>query len=222
MYVRKVLLFALAMGLFPALPAAAQFSLDLDIMSRYVWRGADFGNSPSIQPGISYTVGGLEIGTWAAVATTGNPDGYEVDWFAAYTFETDAGDIGISLTDYTFPVPGAGDYFDSDSHYIEAGLEYSGIAGTPLSIFAGMFLTDNDNNSVYLELGYDAEPLHFFVGMTPAESDMYVTSGPAVINVGFGSGKTISVSDTFSFDVTYDVILNPYAEDLFFLVGISL
>ncbi|MDG5768224.1 hypothetical protein QA596_12225 [Balneolales bacterium ANBcel1] len=220
MYTRKVLLFTLALGLLPVMPAAAQVNLDLDIMSRFVWRGAEFGGSPSIQPGLSYTIGGLEVGTWAAIATTGDPDGYEVDWFAAYTFGTDAGDFTVSISDYSFPVPGE-DYFSSDAHFVEAGLEYSGIAGTPFSLFGGVFLTDNDNNSVYLELGYDADPIHLFFGMTPAESDMYATSGPAVINVGFGSGRTVQVSDTFSFDISYDVILNPYAEDLFFLVGIS-
>lgn len=202
--------------------ALAQVSLNLDIMSRYVWRGADFGNSPSFQPEISYSAGGFEIGTWAAVATTGDPAGYEVDFFASYTFETGAGDLSLMVTDYTFPVPGVGDYFSSDAHFIEAGVGYSGIAGTPLSFFAGMFLTNDDDNSMYLELGWDAEPIGFFIGMTPTESAMYGTSGAAIINTGISTSRTLKITDSFEIELSSSVILNPYAEDLFFLVGFSL
>lgn len=209
-------------GLFTATPALAQVNLGIDVMSRYIWRGTDFGNSPSLQPELTYTRGGFEIGTWAALPSTGNPDGYEIDWFASYTFETGAGDLSFSLSDYTFPVPGIGNYFTSDAHYIEAGVGLSGIGNTPFGFSAGMFLTSNDNNSVYLELAYDAEPIGFFVGMTPAQSDMYGTSGAALINLGITSGTSIPLTSMFSLDLNYSVIVNPYTEDVFFLVGFSL
>ena len=38
-------------------------------MSRYIWRGTDYGHSPSIQPTLSLTAGGFEIGGWGAIAT---------------------------------------------------------------------------------------------------------------------------------------------------------
>ncbi len=221
-FISKKVFFCILMTAAMSGPAYAQVSVNLDIMSRYVWRGADFGNSPSLQPEISYTHGGLEIGTWAAVATTGDLDGYEVDFFASYTFETGAGDLSLYLTDYTFPVPGAGDYFSSDAHYIEAGIGFSDIADLPLSFFAGMFLTNDDDNSMYFELAYDSEPIGFFVGMTPTESALYGTSGPAVINTGITAGRTLKVSESLEIGLSSSVILNPYAEDLFFLVGFSL
>ncbi|MDI6403015.1 hypothetical protein QLX67_13495 [Balneolaceae bacterium ANBcel3] len=205
-----------------ALPAAAQVSAGVDVMSRYIWRGTDFGNSPSIQPEITYTIGGFEVGTWAAIPTLGDPDGYELDWFASYTFETGAGDISLMIADYTFPVPGVGDYFDSDAHYVEAGLAFSNIGQSPFSFFGGIFVHNDDDNSVYLELSYDAEPIGFYLGMTPMESAMYDTSGPAIINVGITAGQSIKITDSFSLDLTYDVIVNPYSEDVFFLIGFSL
>ncbi len=218
---QKMVLFIFAIGLIPVMPAMGQLSLDLDIASRYVWRGFDFGDSPSIQPELSYTIGGLEVGTWAAIATNGDPAGYEVDWFASYTVETDAGDLGFMLTDYTFPVPGMGDYLSSDAHFVEAGVEYSGIGGTPFSLFGGMFIHGDDDNSVYLEMAYDAEPVGFFIGMTPGESAEYGTTGAEIINLGITTGKTVDISEGLSVDLTYDVILNPHAEDLFFLVTLS-
>ncbi len=220
-YVKKGLFCAvLIAGVMPG-SVSAQVGVGVDIMSRYVWRGADFGNSPSIQPEITYSYRGLEIGSWAAVATTGNPDGYEVDWFASYTFGTGAGDLSLYLTDYTFPVPEAGGYFSSESHFLEAGVGISDIAGLPLDLFAGMFLTNDDDNSVYLEMAYNLEMISFHVGMTPGESAMYGTSGPAVINTGISAGKSVKISESFELGLSTSIILNPYSEDLFFLIGVS-
>ena len=47
---------------------AQELSLGADMVSRYVWRGTDFGQSASIQPDLAYTFGGFEIGTWASYA----------------------------------------------------------------------------------------------------------------------------------------------------------
>ena len=45
---------------------AAQFDVSCDLYNRYVWRGTDFGNAPTIQPGISFSSGPLTIGAWSA------------------------------------------------------------------------------------------------------------------------------------------------------------
>ena len=48
------------------------FDVGADIMSRYVWRGTQFGgSSPSIQPFTSLSIGNLEIGAWGAYSTGG-------------------------------------------------------------------------------------------------------------------------------------------------------
>ncbi len=212
--------------LFMSAPAYAQWNLGLDIASRYVWRGFEFGNSPSLQPELSYTTGGLEVGIWGAFATSGDPDGTEVDLFASYTFETSAGDFSLMVTDYTFPVHhtgllGSETWFDGDAHFVEVGLGYEGPESFPISFFAGMFVHNDDDNSVYLELGYEVGEFGLFVGMTPMESEAYETTGPGIINMGFGTSRTIKVTDSFDFDLTSALSLNPYAENLFFVVGIS-
>ena len=38
------------------------WSVSCDVASKYVWRGTDFGNSPSVQPSILYTSGSLTLG----------------------------------------------------------------------------------------------------------------------------------------------------------------
>ena len=198
----------------------AQVNLGVDVMSRYVWRGADFGNSPSIQPEISASLGNFEIGTWAAFATTGDPDGTEVDWFISYTLDlNDSGSIELLVNDYTFPVgPG---YFSSDEHFIETTIGYSGPDRFPISLSAGIFVANDDDNSAYIELGYDTGPFDLVFGFTPAESELYGTTGAGVINLGFNTSREVQISDQFSMDLMGSVKTNPYAETLFFVFGIG-
>ena len=226
-YTIRVILFTMALGLMPVVPAIAQIDMGADIMSRYVWRGAEFGNSPSLQPELAYTSGGLEIGVWGAYATTGNPDGTEVDLFASYTFDTDNGAFSVMVTDYTFPVhhntaTGNETWLSSDAHFIEAGLGYEGPASFPVSVMAGMFVHNDDDNSVYIELGYDLAPVGLFIGMTPMESEAYGTTGPGIINMGFDVGHDLRITETFQIGLTTSIILNPYAENMFFLFGFSI
>ncbi len=223
----KGILLMLMAGFMLSTPAVAQWSMGLDITSRYVWRGFEFGNSPSLQPELAYSAGGFEAGVWGALATSGDPDGTEVDLFASYSFETSAGAFSLMVTDYTFPVhhtgiTGGETWFSSDAHFVEVGLGFQGTESFPVSFFAGMFVHNDDDNSVYLELGYDVGQFGLFVGMTPMESAAYETSGPGIINMGLGTAKTFKITDTFQFDLTSVLSVNPYAENLFFVVGVSL
>src|SRR5690625_7567021 len=49
---------------------AQRFNVGADIVSRYVWRGTDFGGSVSIQPTLSFSAGGVEAGTWGSYAAS--------------------------------------------------------------------------------------------------------------------------------------------------------
>jgi hypothetical protein len=199
----------------------AQIGLSADVMNRYVWRGTDFGNSPSIQPDINYSAGNFEIGAWAAFATNGNPAGTEVDFYASYTFETNAGDFSLMLTDYTFPQDSEGNYFSSTSHFVEAGFGYAGTESFPLNFFTGIFFTNDDDYSIYTQLGYEISDVELFVGFTPAASELYGTSGAGVINTGMSITKPLQITDLFSISLTGTLIANPYTDDFFFLFGIG-
>ncbi len=71
-----------------------------DIVSRYVWRGLDYGASPNIQPTLSLTAGGFEVGGWGAISTLGTYS--EVDLYAKYTISK----FSLGVTDYFFPGDG--------------------------------------------------------------------------------------------------------------------
>jgi len=223
----KLLLILFSGILILATDVHSQVDVSVDFANRYIWRGADFGDSPSIQPEISFAAGGLEFGFWAAYATTGNPDGSEIDIWASYTFETDAGSFSLYATDYTFPIhhtgmTGSETWFDSDAHFVELGVGYAGTESFPISVFAGMFVHNDDDNSVYVELGYDADPVEFFLGFTPSESAAYGTTGAGIINAGITATKDIEITDRFSVGLFSSLIINPYSEHAHFLFGISL
>jgi uncharacterized protein (TIGR02001 family) len=112
------------------------FTIGADLVSRYVFRGLDFGESPAIQPGLSYSYKGLTVGAWGSYAFVATPLGIEADLYASYNFH-----FGLSagITDYYFPGeqlkigPDSvinpirnGKYFDySNSHFFELNVSQS-------------------------------------------------------------------------------------------------
>ncbi|MBP3193002.1 hypothetical protein [Natronogracilivirga saccharolytica] len=201
-----------------AVSTAAQVSLGVDAMNRYVWRGFDFGDSPSIQPELNYTNGGFEVGVWGAFATNGNPAGQEISPWVAYTAGTDAGDFTFIATDYTFPGPGGTWPHDSDSHAIELGLGYEGF----INAFAGVFVYGDDDNSMYVELGYDFRSVGIFAGFSPYESAEYGTDGFGLINVGLSYDYDMTITPDFDLGMTSSLVWNPESELLHLVFGISL
>jgi len=79
-----------------------KLNVGADIMSRYIWRGTDYGSSPSIQPTLSFNLGGFELGYWGAVALTTNY--LESDLYLKYTFKG----FTLCFTDYYIPALASG------------------------------------------------------------------------------------------------------------------
>lgn len=222
----KAAVLLLAFAGFTATEVEAQFSLGLETNSRYVWRGFDFGDSPSIMPEVTYAAGGLEVGIWAAYATNGDPDGTEIDIFASYTIETDAGNFALSVTDYTFPSPDV-NYFDGDEHFVELGLHYDTAISnmTDFYLSGNIFVLNDDDNSIYVETGFDFDldevGLSLFGGFTPGESEEYATTGFAFINVGAAVSKDITLSSGREIGLSTAFITNPHAENAFVVFGVG-
>lgn len=156
----------------------ADFSADL--ISRYIWRGLQYGGtSPSIQPGVSISKGNLEFGIWGAYSIGGVNSDEEVDLYLSYTFLNDM--LTATVTDYFFPCEtGNYDYFDygknTTGHVYEAVLGFNGTEKIPFTFLASINFygadgskINSDVNSVdfntktgilysnYFELGYSKE-----------------------------------------------------------------
>jgi hypothetical protein len=213
--------------------AQGSFNTGADIVSSYVWRGVPQdrtveGNpslgSPNIQPYVSFTTGGLTIGSWASSSFLGNVK--EVDLYATYAF-TPA--LALTVTDYNWSF--ANSYFKYDTgtdHIFEATLAYTKKAFSVSlnTMFAGADTLSSGKNafSSYAELGYQVCPAaKIFIGAALTESPLvYYTTGFGITNVGIKISKSIEITDKFSLPVYGILGANPYAKNAFFVAGITL
>ncbi|MDX1700436.1 MAG: hypothetical protein R3250_07450 [Melioribacteraceae bacterium] len=197
-----------------------------DFVTRYVWRGLDFGNSFSVQPSLSMSVGGLEVGFWGSYPFTNTSNGSEeMDLYLGYSY----GDFSVLVTDYYFPNSGLryGLYEEPGAHTIEVGLSYGGSDSFPISIAAYMNVYNDDDNSVYFEVGYSTVVsdvgVDLFVGGTPGgDNQFYGTENFNLINIGITASKEISITDKFSLPIFSSYVLNPNLEVAYLIFGLSL
>ncbi len=133
-----------------------------DFMSRYIWRGRDFGNSPVIQPNLYFSWQGFNIGSWGSYAlsaykielndTTVQEMGHygEIDMYLSYTYKW----FTLMLFDY-FTVNGlnpntGADYFDFNNqttgHTLEALFIFEGPEKFPLDFIASVLVYGDDKN----------------------------------------------------------------------------
>ena len=217
----------------PSLVHAQPVTLGADIMSRYIWRGYDFGESLSIQPALTFSSNGFELGTWASYSVSADGAGAnEHDIWLGYTFETEtSGAFSFGLTDYYFPSPNGLGFFEFDgdgegAHWLEPYVGFSGPESFPISLYGAVFVHNDPDNSGYIQLDYPFMPegveMNFTIGAVTNESAFYGTDGFAVVNLGLSASKEIKITDSFSLPVQVAYILNPDTERTFLVFGVSL
>jgi hypothetical protein len=220
------------------------FSVNLDLMSRYVWRGQDFGAAPSIQPGISYSKWGITVGSWGAYTFNNvNTHVQEFDLYLSYSI---LDMFSITVTDYFFPEEGADyKYFDykdhSTGHVFEGTIAFNGTENFPLSAFVATNFYGCDarrldlagcpaeiDYSTYAEVAYSFEFINVFMGFNLTNVDTnigevgYYGDSFGVVNLGVSTSKNIKITDQFSLPVSASLITNPQKEKVYFVVGINL
>ena len=199
-------------------PAQAEISIGADMVSRYVWRGTDFGNALTVQPGIDYDAGsGVNIGAWSSWAINSG-EANENDLYVSYA-PTDK--VSIMVTDYYFPSGGEdneGDdflnYASDGAHIIEAGVSVD--LGN-VSILGAYNVHGDDDNSFYAEIGLPLSALssnNHNVSLAAGLGDgVYTTSGDPALAV-----ISLNVSND---DYSASYIVNPDSELSFLVVGKS-
>ncbi|MGB0260443.1 MAG: hypothetical protein ACPF99_03430 [Flavobacteriaceae bacterium] len=173
-----------------------------DLVSKYVWRGGDFGEA-AIQPYISTSIGeNVEVGVWASYALT--DDGLsELDPYISVSL----GSFGITATNYTFPgadgYPGA---FDFD------GLEISATAEVgPVTLLGGYFTELED---MYFEASFGLGDFGVAIG---AGDNAYSTDGEfALCNIAIDYSKDLGSVPAFG-----QLVYNPDVDIMFLVFGVS-
>lgn len=182
----------------------AQAEVGADITSRYIWRGIAYGNTPAVQPSISYTKSNVTVGTWAS---------YSVDIADSVQTENDfyvstkVGDLDITLTDYYYPRDGY--LFERDNHTFELMLNYSYFVD--LTLATNVY--NDDDFSPYVKIAKEVDGLTLFVGTSLTESEWYGTDEFNVIELGATASKD---------DLSVSYILNPNERKNYIVLTYSL
>lgn len=211
---------------------AFPLSLGLDLVSRYVWRGIDFGASPAIQPYVEYSAGkgifSWGIGAWGSYAFTGAVAS-EMDLYSYIS----VGPVTLNFTDYFFPseVWGGDKYFTytakkNTGHVYELMLSIGGDKA-PIYGTAAVNLGGADTEfSSYFEIGatvYDG--IDLFIGAAYDNyQGYYLAKGKQkfnVINVGMSVSHDIEVKKV-SIPIGAQLIFNPEARNVWFVASIGL
>ena len=206
-------------------PVSAQSaSIGADIVSRYVWRGLDFGESMSVQPGLTFALGGgLEFGAWGSYSISASGAGAnENDLWVTYTYEASSGaGFAVGMTDYYFPGPRALAFRDADAHTQEVSVAVSGTEAFPVSLYAGLLLDESEDGEaerpVYFEASVpftagDVE-LGLHAGAVSSKSGFYGTEGFALVNLGITGSAELRITDSFAPPVSVSYIVNPSDSD---------
>jgi hypothetical protein len=221
----------------PSAEAAAvgsgAFSLGADLVSRYVWRGIECGDSPAIQPTLNYTNGAFAVGTWGSMSFTPSAGSsvVENDLYLTLNHSYAFGSVAWTATDYYYPSSGI-KYFryrsdGSGAHTVDLALSYTGPSSFPLNLTSSVNVCNDPEHARYLELGYGfsagGTPVKCFAGGAMGQSTWYAVNkgGLHVINAGVTVDKTISVSDQFRLPLSVSFILNPTQEVSHLVVKIS-
>ncbi|VAX20063.1 hypothetical protein MNBD_IGNAVI01-650 [hydrothermal vent metagenome] len=214
--------------------AQSKLNIGADLMSRYVWRGTDYGQSPSIQPTINFTTGELEFGIWGAYQLGRDASELpadELDLYLGYILNLGSTSLGFIATDYYFPNSGGRfGNFDNDgkgAHVVELGAIFTLPASIPI-YFSGYINVYNDPDySSYYEVGYSTS-IHevnfdLFIGAASGgENKYYGTKNFNIINTGITASKSIKVTEDFSLPIFVSYIINPNQNQGHFIFGISI
>jgi len=224
---------------------AFPLGMTVDLVSRYIWRGSDYGNSPSIQPGLYYTAGKKDVtftlGYWGDYAMTAraasavNPNAYmENDFYSTLAYKY----LYVMFTDYYTNVSGEGNYFKyrfpkGASHVYEMTYGYSGTDKFPMTIYVahnvgGAIDYDGDGekdlNGVYVDLSYPVyEGISLILGM--ASGPVYYLVGDKKFNVvtaGITAGTELNLGKHIKMPVSGSLLLNPDQKTFRFVAKIGL
>ncbi len=230
-FVLQILVVVMVLSGFDTLFAQSESSpkvtvaANADIVSRYIWRGLDFGHAPSIQPTVAVQWNDFKLGAWGAYKLTGE-GAQETDFYLSKT----VGFATFAIWDYfSFNDTAKFDFFNykqkTTAHLLEAQLLLTGGTALPFNLFTSYFFHGSDlSKSLYFELQYEHKyklaDLLVFAGYQ-AKGNYYASSA-GFVNIGCTLKRPVPVTDRLSFPVYLSFIVNPANKVPYLVVGITL
>jgi len=87
----------------------ADASVSVDLASAYVFRGVTLNDGPVLQPGVEVRGLPIDLGVWGNVdlddynGALADGEFSEIDIYASYTLPTEAVEVSVGYTEYTYP-----------------------------------------------------------------------------------------------------------------------
>jgi hypothetical protein len=187
---------------------------ELGLYSRYVWRGVSFGNAPSIQGLLSYSLGNFEVGSYGAVTLNGNKQGYgnTIEVYAKYKYKN----FSLTVNDYFFfeAFDSLNSYFryngERTTHFVEAILKYEGKKVGLTAAYNFYTRRSDETRALYLEANYRPHPdVVLFAGYLTDASFLNFHDRGGFTNLGIRGTRRIPITDRFALPVQMSVIVNP-------------
>lgn len=214
-------------NVFSAKKKEIPFYLNLELSTKYMWRGIEYGNAPTFFPLIGYQYKGFNAFAMGAYATNGSHQ--EVDLGVSYSYKG----YTVGLSDYYFPsAVGEKDcYFNfnkkTTGHSIEAYFTAMPFK-IPLWLTLSTYVFGNDKRengkqaySSYIEIGYN----HYLntqniLGITCGgnlNKSFYTNyeDGFSIVNITLKYTHNLKIKD-FTLPVSGSYIINPYKEKSYF------
>lgn len=197
------------------------FSASLEITSKYLWRGQEYGLSPTVFPTLGYGVGGFSV--YATGAYAFDSSWREVDLCFSYSYK----DFSVNIVDYFYPTPTyeLDNYFefsnDKTGHLLEGFLKYSP-KSFPISVLVSTFFYGADKKengsqawSSYAELGYhydftDSNIFSVALGASLNKS-LYndFDAGLSIVNIALKYQTIIPIVKRYTIPVSAQYVVNP-------------
>jgi hypothetical protein len=187
---------------------------EVTIATRNIWRGLDYGSSPSIQGTLSVAQKYFEIGAYGTTTLNGSKEGYGT-WLELFA-TVKVNQFSFTLDDYFFFNAGdsLNNYFEwnhnSTQHFLEARLKWD---TEKLDFTAGYAFFKNQadkTNGVYLEAEYfPFKNLSFIVGGLTSGSYLSFYNRGGITTIGASGRRTLKITDTFSCQLKASLIFNP-------------
>ncbi len=201
-------------------------SLEVDLVSQYIWRGQDLGNV-SLQPTLGIEYKGLSLSTWGSVGISNWADTKELDFTLDYTFKG----FSIGITDYWFSTGNYFQYKNNKTTHIWEGYvcyDFNFLAVKWFTNFAGNDGLNADGTrafSSYLELTapFRLATLNWeaSLGLVPWRTTLYVNKHFAATNVSLRATKDFTIKDKYHLPIYAGLIANPNSKKLYLLFGLS-
>ena len=207
------------------------FSASLELSTKYMWRGIEYGTAPTVFPMIGYNTHGFNAFAMGAYAIDGSHQ--EVDLGVSYT----AKEFTIGVSDYYYPtsVGEKDQYFKLSSretgHWVEAYATWTGTK-IPLWVTVSTYIFGADKNengkqmySSYAEVGYthsftEDNNIALCVGAN-LNKGFYTDnqSGFNVVNIN-AKYSTAFKFCSYKLPVSASYVLNPYKNKSFFTMSL--